>query len=60
MTKVMLSFYFLSLITLLFKSNVVVFAGRPGIYERHPDPQGQFPRLGACPDDHACIFPADV
>ncbi|KAI7860469.1 alkaline-phosphatase-like protein [Circinella umbellata] len=56
----MLSFYFLSLITLLFKSNVVVFAGRPGIYERHPDPQGQFPRLGACPDDHACIFPADV
>ncbi|KAI9276853.1 alkaline-phosphatase-like protein [Phascolomyces articulosus] len=37
-----------------------VIAGRPGIYERIPDPEGQYPRLGACPDDHACIFPADV
>ncbi|RCH99709.1 hypothetical protein CU097_015283 [Rhizopus azygosporus] len=30
------------------------FASRP------VDPEGQFPRLGACPDPHACIFPPDV
>ncbi|KAI8139990.1 alkaline-phosphatase-like protein [Fennellomyces sp. T-0311] len=35
-------------------------AGRPGFYERVPDREGQYPRLGACPDDHACIFPPDV
>ncbi|KAF7720871.1 hypothetical protein EC973_005892 [Apophysomyces ossiformis] len=29
-------------------------------YKLTPDPEGQFPRLGACPDPHACIFPPDV
>ncbi|OAD68755.1 hypothetical protein PHYBLDRAFT_136301 [Phycomyces blakesleeanus NRRL 1555(-)] len=29
-------------------------------YKLRPDPEGQFPRLGACPDAHACIFPPDV
>ena len=59
MTAIVLFRYFLLLTTLFFESNIV-FAGRPGIYKRLPDPQGQFPRLGACPDEHACIFPADV
>lgn len=27
---------------------------------RPADPEGQYPRLGACPDPHACIFPPDV
>ncbi|KAI9264892.1 alkaline-phosphatase-like protein [Phascolomyces articulosus] len=36
------------------------YAGRPGVYERQNDPVGQYPRLGACPDEHACIFPPDV
>ena len=59
MTTLVVSLYFLLLTILFFESNVV-FAGRPGIYKRLVDPQGQFPRLGACPDEHACIFPADV
>lgn len=33
---------------------------KSGDYQRLPDPEGQFPRLGACPDPHACIFPPDV
>ncbi|KAI9473824.1 MAG: alkaline-phosphatase-like protein [Benjaminiella poitrasii] len=36
-------------------------AARSGISSSRPaDPEGQFPRLGACPDPHACIFPPDV
>lgn len=35
-------------------------ATRPGNYKLIPDPEGQYPRLGACPDAHACIFPPDV
>lgn len=27
---------------------------------RSADPEGQYPRLGACPDPHACILPPDV
>lgn len=37
----------------------VVNAARPS-YKLIPDPEGQYPRLGACPDEHACIFPPDV
>ncbi|KAI8148256.1 alkaline-phosphatase-like protein [Fennellomyces sp. T-0311] len=40
--------------------STAVLAGRPGIYQRLEDPEGQYPRLGACPDPHACIFPPDV
>ncbi|KAI9490802.1 alkaline-phosphatase-like protein [Zychaea mexicana] len=52
--------FFLSLTVISITTISNVLAGRPGIYQRLPDPEGQFPRLGACPDDHACIFPPDV
>lgn len=29
-------------------------------YKLIPDPEGQYPRLGACPDPHACILPPDL
>ena len=29
-------------------------------YKLIPDQEGQYPRLGACPDPHACIFPPDL
>ncbi|KAI8071798.1 alkaline-phosphatase-like protein [Gongronella butleri] len=44
---------FLSLATL---SGIALAAGKHD-YKLTPDPEGQYPRLGACPDKHACIFP---
>lgn len=41
-------------------SAALVQAGRVGHYTPNYDPAGQYPRLGACPDPHACIFPPDV
>ncbi|KAI8139995.1 alkaline phosphatase [Fennellomyces sp. T-0311] len=38
----------------------LVAAGRPGAYRLNPDPEGQYYRLGGCPDPHACIFPPDL
>lgn len=37
-----------------------VLAGSKISSSRPADPEGQYPRLGACPDPHACIFPPDV
>ncbi|KAI8374235.1 alkaline-phosphatase-like protein, partial [Radiomyces spectabilis] len=37
-----------------------VFGAASSDYQLKADPEGQFPRLGACPDPHACIFPPDV
>lgn len=37
-----------------------VLAGSKIPTSRPADPEGQYPRLGACPDPHACIFPPDV
>ncbi|KAI7853651.1 alkaline-phosphatase-like protein [Circinella umbellata] len=41
-------------------SSTLVFAGRPQSYKLNPDPEGQYPRLGACPDEHSCVFPPDL
>ena len=41
-------------------SDALAAAGRPGAYKLNPDPEGQYPRLGACPDEHSCIFPPDL
>jgi hypothetical protein len=42
-------------------ASTVLADSRSGIPSSRPaDPEGQFPRLGACPDPHACIFPPDV
>ncbi|KAI7853643.1 alkaline-phosphatase-like protein [Circinella umbellata] len=38
----------------------LVAAGKPGKYKRVSDPEGQFYRLGGCPDPHACIIPPDL
>ncbi|KAI8394028.1 alkaline-phosphatase-like protein [Radiomyces spectabilis] len=38
----------------------IALAGSKSDYVLRPDPEGQYPRLGACPDAHACIFPPDV
>ncbi|ORX62255.1 alkaline phosphatase-like protein [Hesseltinella vesiculosa] len=35
----------------------LALAVKPNDYQRVPDQEGQYPRLGACPDKHACIFP---
>ncbi|KAI7861772.1 alkaline-phosphatase-like protein [Spinellus fusiger] len=48
-----------SLFSLTFPCSLVL-AGFSDSYRRVPDPEGQFPRLGACPDPHACILPPDV
>jgi hypothetical protein len=40
--------------TVLAGSKSHISASRPA------DLEGQYPRLGACPDPHACIFPPDV
>ncbi|GAA5816809.1 hypothetical protein MFLAVUS_010343 [Mucor flavus] len=37
-----------------------VLAGSKISANRPADPEGQYPRFGACPDPHACIFPPDV
>ncbi|KAI8984321.1 alkaline-phosphatase-like protein [Mycotypha africana] len=49
-------------ITILSLSAIVSSAlARYGVAPNRPaDPEGQFPRLGACPDPHACILPPDV
>ncbi|KAI9493876.1 alkaline-phosphatase-like protein [Zychaea mexicana] len=41
-------------------STALASACRPKPYRLTPDPEGQYPRLGACPDDHSCIFPPDL
>ncbi|KAI9497358.1 alkaline-phosphatase-like protein [Zychaea mexicana] len=41
-------------------SSALASALRPESYRLFPDPEGQYPRLGACPDDHSCIFPPDL
>ncbi|KAG1436673.1 hypothetical protein G6F56_013458 [Rhizopus delemar] len=51
----MKGFLFFSLAT----SIATVLAQSP-FSSRPADPEGQFPRLGACPDPHACIFPPDA
>ncbi|KAI9311860.1 alkaline-phosphatase-like protein [Dichotomocladium elegans] len=38
----------------------VILAYSQPVYRLLADPEGQYPRLGACPDEHACIFPPDV
>lgn len=37
-----------------------VLAGSKISTSRPADKEGQYPRIGACPDPHACIFPPDV
>jgi hypothetical protein len=51
-----LSFTILSLATIASST----LAAKNYISSRPADLEGQFPRLGACPDPHACIFPPDV
>ena len=41
-------------------STVMAGSSKHIVKSRPADPEGQFPRLGACPDPHACIFPPDV
>ncbi|KAI9276849.1 alkaline-phosphatase-like protein [Phascolomyces articulosus] len=41
-------------------SSALASAARPQSYKLNPDPEGQYPRLGACPDEHSCIFPPDL
>ncbi|OBZ90747.1 Alkaline phosphatase H [Choanephora cucurbitarum] len=51
----------LTFVTLATAASSVLAVGRTHISSSRPaDPEGQFPRLGACPDPHACIFPPDV
>ncbi|KAI9311773.1 alkaline-phosphatase-like protein [Dichotomocladium elegans] len=50
----------LSAILALYSSSAIVSAGRPREYVEKPDQEGQYFRLGACPDPHACILPPDM
>ncbi|RCI05055.1 hypothetical protein CU098_011345 [Rhizopus stolonifer] len=50
-----------TVISLATAASSVLAVSRTHISSSRPaDPEGQFPRLGACPDPHACIFPPDV
>ncbi|CEP08239.1 hypothetical protein [Parasitella parasitica] len=50
-----------TVLSLALAASSVLAATRSGFSSSRPaDSQGQFPRLGACPDPHACIFPPDV
>lgn len=51
----------ITLLSLATVASNVLAVTRYGLSSSRPaDPEGQFPRLGACPDEHACIFPPDV
>lgn len=50
-----------TVLSLASAASSVLAITRPGFSSPRPaDVEGQFPRLGACPDPHACIFPPDV
>jgi hypothetical protein len=50
-----------AVLSLAAAASTVLAESRSGLPSFRPaDPEGQFPRLGACPDPHACIFPPDV
>ena len=53
------SLYKIASLALLY-SSALVSAARPQSYKLNSDPEGQYPRLGACPDEHSCIFPPDL
>ncbi|KAG1311898.1 hypothetical protein G6F62_014343 [Rhizopus arrhizus] len=50
----------ITVLTLTAASSTVLAGSQFTFSSRPADPEGQFPRLGACPDPHACIFPPDV